>query len=430
MAVDLSGAGRPGDLPCPDRDNDGDADAVPICNGAALGRLPWKTLGLPDLRDGDGERLWYAVSSSFKNNPRTLCGAPGDAGCLNSDSRGTITVRDRNGTVVNNGSNPDAYTPSGVIAVIIAPGLVLHRQGAGAPQVRGCTVGVDCDANERCTASPATLTPKCNPVNYLDTLSGTEDNASFTDSSAIDGFINGDVFDASGHLVVNDRLITITYQDLMPLLERRVAREVLNCLTAYASVPQNSGRYPWAVPITDVTPPYDDAYDTRFGRVPDTLSNTRLGVSGGVANFSCPASPTVCMSSSWPSTCSITLGSWWTNWKEMVFYGVADPYKPADPISGGGVPASSGCGICLQVIGAPSPDNDKRVTVVVAGKILAAPGNDSGGIGPAQPLRNTTAAKSDPLSYLEVENGNNPPIANIYSQQPTTANFNDVLLYF
>jgi hypothetical protein len=24
-----------------------------------MGRLPWKTLRLPDLRDGHGERLWY-----------------------------------------------------------------------------------------------------------------------------------------------------------------------------------------------------------------------------------------------------------------------------------------------------------------------------------------------------------------------------------
>ena len=59
------GASRLGDLPCPDRDDDGDADAVPGCDTAALalGRLPWKTLGLPDLRDGDGERLW----SQFKH---------------------------------------------------------------------------------------------------------------------------------------------------------------------------------------------------------------------------------------------------------------------------------------------------------------------------------------------------------------------------
>src|SRR5262245_11131637 len=53
--VTLGGAARPGDLPCPDQDNDGDADAVPACDtpALALGRFPWKTLGLPDLRDGD-----------------------------------------------------------------------------------------------------------------------------------------------------------------------------------------------------------------------------------------------------------------------------------------------------------------------------------------------------------------------------------------
>ena len=44
-------------------------------------------MGLDDLRDGDGERLWYAVSNNFKYNFRTACAAPGDPGCLNSDSR-------------------------------------------------------------------------------------------------------------------------------------------------------------------------------------------------------------------------------------------------------------------------------------------------------------------------------------------------------
>jgi hypothetical protein len=47
--IDLSAAGtpRPGDLPCPDFDNDGTADTP--C-GAVVGRLPWQRLGLPDLR--------------------------------------------------------------------------------------------------------------------------------------------------------------------------------------------------------------------------------------------------------------------------------------------------------------------------------------------------------------------------------------------
>ena len=43
------------------------------------GRLPWKTLAIPDLRDGAGERLWYAVSVRFKRNNTIHKGEFGDA---------------------------------------------------------------------------------------------------------------------------------------------------------------------------------------------------------------------------------------------------------------------------------------------------------------------------------------------------------------
>jgi hypothetical protein len=447
--VDLgAGASRPGDLPCPDMDNDGDAESS--CGNAAgttgqsnrLGRLPWRTLGLPDLRDGNGERLWYAVSNNFKNNTRTICAAPGNSGCLNSDTRGTITVRDRNGTMINDGSNPDPYTPSGTIAVIIAPGQVLRRQGAGSSQDRSCTVGVNCDASEKCTTSPATLTPKCNPVNYLDVLSGTEDNAGFTDSSGTDGFINGNIFDASGSAVINDRLITITYGDLMPLLERRVAKEAFNCLVSYAAGSNN--RYPWAAAMNlSAAGDYSSQQGERFGRIPDSFADTLLGlipasgVLAPVVSSVCGLLPAVCMTNSWPTTaasppCYITTGSWWLNWKEHVFYGVADAYRPnvtavllPPSVS---VPAPTGCGNCLTV-DPPSTADNKRFTVVVAGKILQAPIDAGGSPGTAQLPRTTVARKGDPANYLEHENGNNTGTSNIYSQQPTSTGFNDVLLY-
>src|SRR3989338_8627952 len=51
----------PGSLPCPDADGDGSADLFSGNNCPYyIGRLPWKTLGLSDLRDGSGEELWYA----------------------------------------------------------------------------------------------------------------------------------------------------------------------------------------------------------------------------------------------------------------------------------------------------------------------------------------------------------------------------------
>jgi type II secretory pathway pseudopilin PulG len=45
-------------LPCPDLGG-GEGVAAATCAGPSLGRLPWRTLGLPPLRDGHGECLWY-----------------------------------------------------------------------------------------------------------------------------------------------------------------------------------------------------------------------------------------------------------------------------------------------------------------------------------------------------------------------------------
>lgn len=439
--IDLAGGDRPGDLPCPDT-NDSGAPGTPNCNAQALriGRLPWKTLGLPDLRDGDGERLWYAVSTNFKNNGRTACAAPGDPGCLNSDARGTITVRNTAGTVVNDGTNPDPFSPSGVIAVIFAPGGVIQRQGAAGAQDRSCTGG-SCTGAGVCTSAPLTLTPKCNPINYLDvvgppvlTVAGatgsTEDNADFIDGvSTANGFINGVIRDAGGNVIVNDRLMVITYQDLMPVVQRRVAKEVLNCLDAYASRPESNGRYPWAAPITDVTPPYDDAINTRFGRVPDgPFGATLLGLGGSVTALICSLTPGICMYGNWPLSCGHTQGNWWTNWKEMVFYGVAQPYQPADSLFG--VPAPGVCGgacpgpNCCLTVNPPSATANKRVVVAVAGKRLSVAAYPTGNNQP----RTTMANKQDPTNYLEGTN-DNTATSYTYEQQPISASFSDFLEY-
>lgn len=104
---------RPGDLPCPDRDNDGIAETS-CSNTVRLGRLPWKTLGIGDVRDGSGERLWYAVSERYKNNPRILP--------LNLDTPGTWSVLSAEGLLW------DATQGTGVVAVLIAPMHPLVRE--------------------------------------------------------------------------------------------------------------------------------------------------------------------------------------------------------------------------------------------------------------------------------------------------------------
>ena len=170
---------RPGSLPCPDVDNDGaltlgvDFGGGGACT-ATVGRLPWRTLGLPDLRDGSGERLWYAVSSNFRDT---------SGAAINSDSAGQFTVT---------GNAPAAN----VIAIVFAPGAVLPGQ-----QRDG--------ANQNLVA------------NYLD---GENSNG---DSTFATGLPSGGF---------NDQLALVTSGNLFPVVETRVAREARQSLRNYYAV--------------------------------------------------------------------------------------------------------------------------------------------------------------------------------------------------
>lgn len=407
--VPLTGPERPGDMPCPDLDNDGDADPPCATEARSLGRLPWRTLGLRDLRDGSGERLWYAVSARFRNNPRSNCASPAHADCLNSDSRGTLTVRMHDDVVLADGMNPDPFAPSGAVAVILAPGSVLTRQDAAQPQSRACVVGTNCEASGRCTTAPATDTPSCNPVNYLDVAvaGSAEDNANFIEASA-NGFIMGPVR-AGADLIVNDRIALVSHQDLMPLLERRVVREVRNCLDLYAVT--SKGRYPWAADTTAsaTTNDFADVDNLRAGRVPDTMAVTST-TSGSPA-----------LIDSWPIGCSIIVGSWWSNWKLHVFYSVAESFKPDVPA------AASSCSIdCLTIDTASGLVPDARYFVMMAGTRLAS-------VNGGQP-RAGVGDRSNPANYLESENNFTalapPDTPDWFRLRGTsTATFNDVAVF-
>ena len=94
------GVQNPGRLPCPDADNDGGwgKGSPPTCPPSNVGRLPWKFLGVDDLRDGAAERLWYVVDPAFIDN----------------------------GTAMNSAITPSlAVNGNKVVAVIIAPGPIL-----------------------------------------------------------------------------------------------------------------------------------------------------------------------------------------------------------------------------------------------------------------------------------------------------------------
>lgn len=86
-------ASRPGSLPCPDTNNDGVAE---LFSGnhcpSYVGRLPWKTLGTQQLRDGYGNTLWYALSPSLRDHPAAQPINPSRTLELNIDSLTNIAA--------------------------------------------------------------------------------------------------------------------------------------------------------------------------------------------------------------------------------------------------------------------------------------------------------------------------------------------------
>ncbi len=352
----------PGYLPCPDIDNDGWAEST--CGSLAgdvgqarrLGRLPWKTLGLADLRDGDGERLWYAVSTRYKG----LLNCAASRGCVDMgppSAQGTITVRDASGRVVQDG------TRRGAAAVVIAPGAALERAD-GHAQARGCAPG-DCGDDGRCLAAPPGRAAPCDPRNYLDLAgAGGEDNAAFVDRSDErsgngDGFVSGPVVLAGGRLAVNDRLVALAERDVMPAVMRRVALEAAHCLRYYASRPENAGRHPWPGPAC-AAPDASDGAGRRVGSLPDTPFAATRETSGAtmLARWwrvdareperlaELPTREDACRLALPPAdagpareappgtpaaegrTAGLEENAWWSAWKPFVFYAVAPAAAP------------------------------------------------------------------------------------------------------
>ncbi len=396
-AVDrpINAAVGPGYLPCPDLDDDGWAEST--CGSLSgdsgqaerLGRLPWKTLGLADLRDGHGERLWYAVSTKYKG----LLNCAGSRNCVDMTppaALGTITVRDATGALVHDGTvgDPARARNGGAVAVVFAPGAPLLRAPSGASpereQQRDCTPET-CDANGRCTTDPPQRAAHCDPANFLDVLAGTEDNAGFVDRSDAlgrtlnrDGFIAGPVA-VDGRVVVNDRLAVVTYGDVMPRMMRRVALEAVHCLRFYASRPENAGRLPWpAAPCADPSSPWRDLAGASEGRIADTPFDDTLLSSGGAmqqrwwrtqarvpeALSELPLRDDACRFAIAPedpgparvrapgtpadegSTVAASPPSWWSAWKSFVTVAVAAGHGPDAATIGPACSAQS----CLDIV--------------------------------------------------------------------------------
>ncbi len=177
-------ATRPGTLPCPDRNNDGVAE--PTCGSAnRLGRLPYNTLGIGELRDASGELLWYGLSGNFRNY----------TGTHNSDTQGTLTI---------SGLAP----ATNAVAVVLAPGLRLGTQD------RGWT-GASCSL----TTDPCNIAS-----NYLEGINGDTTTTDYV--AAIENLT-----DSVTANLFNDQLLVITREDLLsavePVIAARIQRDIV-----------------------------------------------------------------------------------------------------------------------------------------------------------------------------------------------------------
>lgn len=127
---------RPGSLPCPDLIDNG---VSPLLVGnncpSYVGRLPWKTLRIGDLRDASGERLWYALAPALRND--------NSAQPVNSQKPLEITLDG---------------TPN-IAAIVLSPGLALADQN-GRPSNAAADYldGSNNDGDNAYISGPATPT--------------------------------------------------------------------------------------------------------------------------------------------------------------------------------------------------------------------------------------------------------------------------------
>lgn len=329
----IADATSPGSLPCPDTDDDGSAELFSGTNCPSyIGRLPWGTLGLPDLRDGSGERLWYALSPNFRDHTSVAS--------INSDSQGTLNIT---GTT----------TASNVIAIVFAPGPALSTQN----QSRSSINTITCT-----TLSNASKAENLCATNYLE---GSNPNLSTATTP------NTAYQTAAASSAFNDQMIFITHDQLFAAVEKRIAREAKSCLDNYAAASAN--KYPWAAPVSDTTS-YASTYNTFFGRLSTTPSNATSG------------STDSSMSTTWPSSCTILTSSYWTSWRNLVFYQIANGYQPG---------GSANCVGCLSISGSGNTaagSGTYRAAVLVARRAIGTQAR-------------TSPATDPPTPYLE---GNNP----------------------
>ena len=390
--------GAPVQLPCPDMDGGGgSADGVAHaadCGARGqnvLGRLPWRTLGMPLVKDSSGACLWYAVAGDFKAADTAA------AELLNPDTTGRFQLLDAASGAVVEGSAP-ADRP---VAIIFAPGVPVTGQTRLPPG--------DADCGNTWTAA-----------SFLDAAAalGIDNAALLPGSDLVDAFVTSAAADG----VVNDRISVIRRSEVARLTNDRsdygARREALGlavaeCLARYGA--GNAGgtadrRLPWPAPsaMADYRPDaaYDDGdFGSFAGRFPATVDDSSAATGNALATTL--ADCDTAFVPAWTAG----MRREWQNWKDHFFYVVAPSFAPSATVP-------TVCSPCVSVNGAGA----YAAVVVFAGPALA------GQVRTAPPL--DTDTKQTVGNYLEGRNAAAFPAGATpidLESRPEATDFNDRL---
>jgi len=259
----LASENNPGRLPCPEAAaNYGDPAqegiAAPFCTLPAVGRLPWRTLGLDKLVDAALEPLWYVVS------PGWALPSSGVTLTINSNTTGQLTV---------DGVANDA------VALIIAPGAAFT-----VPAAAGCAA--------RLQTHP-TAAGTLDLRNYLECENATSPaDANFVTTGPSGSF--------------NDQVLRVTTADLMPEIEAaiavRIQREIVPTLkTVYADPKWGSG-ISAANPLFPYPAPFSNPSTSNFQGAAVTV--------GGAPQGLLPFNQTQLCNPATDVRCTTTLTAW------------------------------------------------------------------------------------------------------------------------
>lgn len=392
-----TGDGVAAALPCPDIDDTGgfaDGEAHDTACGAAgvtvIGRLPWKTLGVPALKDAGSACLWYAVSGSWKD------AGPATAAMINSDSNGSLQLFSVESGNVLAGAQPDERPVAMVFAAM--PPL----QGQVRPAV----------------AQGRQCAPGASPDDYLDddTLNGISNSTLFGAADVVEMFS----VTASRDTAHNDRIAIVSRAEIASRLTgrsdfdadmRELGLAAAGCIADYAA--NNPGgpddrRMPWpaTVDLADyrVDGSYNDVDNGLIsGRLPDTANDSNVSTGNPIVRVLSDCD--VAAVPEWTPE----VAARWSNWKDHFFYAVAPSFAPD-------AAAPSSCTSCLTVNGA----GQYAALLIFGNERLGAQLRDAP---PTDP-----DLKRDPLNYLESGNAAAVPgVITDFTSGPVSPTFNDLL---